>query len=405
MRIFLEPADAWVFRENRPFGEGMDNHSRSVFPPSPSVVAGALRTAILRQYGVSLDRLKRGDRCLPVAIEEYLGYAAGPGRDFTPGRFHIREMELGIRGSGGAVFSMHPAPADLVLEGDRDLQGEAGPSVGLLRPVDPGMMGAWHAGDGMQLPWCADLSLPVRAGGLILQADWSAYLAGRTPEVRVIPLEKLFTREIRTGVGLDIARRSVEEGKLYTTEYVMAQDGFEGTNGSAYQRPGIVVDVPGLETALRLPTVLRLGGDGRLARVVKIPSTAGAGTSEEGSDGPDDGGNRFRVILRTPLSLGSDPMALQWDTARRVVLRKDGLEARVVSSAGGALEYAGGFDLIFGAPKPSLRTVPAGTVLWCEASRGTVGDFRRRFCRGSLHLEGTARWAEGFGLVAIGVWN
>lgn len=405
MRVFLEPADGWVFRENRPFGEGLDNHSRSVFPPSPSVVAGALRTAILRQHGVSLDRLKRGERCLPAILESFLGYAVGPGRDFTPGRFHIREMELGIRADAGGVFTMHPAPADLVVEGDRDFAEGAGPTVGLLRPVDPVAMGSWHAGADMQLPWCAELSLPVRARGLVLDADWNAYLAGQVPPEAPVPLDNLFATETRTGVGLDAARRSAEEGKLYTTEYVLANDGFQGTNGSAYQRPGIVVDVPGLESTLRLPTVLRLGGDGRLARVIEIQSASGPGENAAVANGAGEGGLRFRVILRTPLSLGSGPTALQVGGAGATFLREGELEARLVASAGGPLEYAGGFDLIFGAPKPSLRTVPAGTVLWFEASRGTSGAFRKRFHQRSLHMEGTARWAEGFGLVAIGTWN
>lgn len=421
MRLFLEPADGWVFRGNRPFGEGGDNHAESAFPPSPSVVAGALRTAILRQRGVDLDELKRGGRCLPADLEAYLGYAPGPGRDFVPGRFHVRELEVAVRSDTGDVSTLREAPADVVTavkaeqraDGDPRIGGPGrsrppsqpatvgdesdGREAGFLRPVELARFGAVSSATHPWLPWNTELGRFQRSRGLLSPETWEDYLAGRGPLRMTHSLSAWFSRELRVGIGLNAAARTAEKGKLYTTEHVMACDRLE--MGSDYQRPGLVVDVPGLENVLQLPTVVRLGGDGKLARVI-----AAAKTEESPPPGIDAGGTRFRLVLRSPLPVGEENSALQVEGGRPFRLAEGALEARIVALAGDPAEFLGGFDLILGAPKPSVRALPAGTVLWCEAVKGRMEEFVSRFHRRSLCAEGSPRWAEGFGLAVVATW-
>jgi len=102
---------------------------------------------------------------------------------------------------------------------------------------------------------------------------------------------------------------------------------------------------------------------------------------------------RFRLILRTPLPIGEVDSAMWVESGRIAGLKEEQLEARVLAMAGDPSEFLGGFDLIYGAPKPSVRAVPSGTVIWCEALQGTAGDFSARYHRRSLCAQGSARWA------------
>ncbi|MCS6846435.1 MAG: type III-B CRISPR module-associated Cmr3 family protein, partial [Anaerolineae bacterium] len=70
MALFLSPVDVWLFRDGRPFDAGDDHYARSLFPPYPSVIQGAIRSHHLVVKGVDL-RDKR-------AIEE----AVGSGENF-----------------------------------------------------------------------------------------------------------------------------------------------------------------------------------------------------------------------------------------------------------------------------------------------------------------------------------
>src|SRR5262245_7753815 len=54
MQLFLEALDVWLFRDGRPFGAGSDHRARSIFPPYPSVVLGAVRSHQLILLGVDL---------------------------------------------------------------------------------------------------------------------------------------------------------------------------------------------------------------------------------------------------------------------------------------------------------------------------------------------------------------
>ena len=47
--LFAEPADVLLVRDGRPFSAGDDHHATGPFPPPPSAVYGALRSACLAQ--------------------------------------------------------------------------------------------------------------------------------------------------------------------------------------------------------------------------------------------------------------------------------------------------------------------------------------------------------------------
>ena len=51
MNLFLQPNDTFFFRDGRPFTKGEQSEGHSIFPPLPSTVLGALRSAYIAEYG------------------------------------------------------------------------------------------------------------------------------------------------------------------------------------------------------------------------------------------------------------------------------------------------------------------------------------------------------------------
>ena len=51
MILFLQANDTFFFRDGRPFTKGDQSEGYSIFPPLPSTILGALRTAYIAEYG------------------------------------------------------------------------------------------------------------------------------------------------------------------------------------------------------------------------------------------------------------------------------------------------------------------------------------------------------------------
>ena len=103
--IEIDPLDTLFFRGSEPMVAGQNHEVRSVFPPMPSTILGALRTAILAQRGVSLAAFLQHEESSPVVQSlpllgsaEKSGFAvAGP----------LIEAEI----AGGARETFLPSPA------------------------------------------------------------------------------------------------------------------------------------------------------------------------------------------------------------------------------------------------------------------------------------------------------
>ena len=55
MRLFLRPNDGLFFRDGRPFSSGQQTEGYSIFPPLPSTLMGAIRSAYIAQEGGLID--------------------------------------------------------------------------------------------------------------------------------------------------------------------------------------------------------------------------------------------------------------------------------------------------------------------------------------------------------------
>lgn len=376
IRLFVEPLDVWLFRDGRPFTAGADHHARSVFPPSPRTLYGALRTKLL------FDAVDRGEGSLddPGFVERTVG------RPDDLERLTLRGPLLGRRRADGQVERFFPAPLDLA---QTDADATSTLSWRLLTPrADvPDLV----TDIGLAVPWADTDARPASAEGQwLLEGDFFATLSGepRPP----VPASDLYETERRSGIELDAgtdgdrARGVVREGRLYSVAFVRPSDGV-----------GLCLDVGGLDDLGEVGLV-GLGGEGRASRyqTTTVPMFDRSAVRERVvRDG------RFKLALVTPAVFGGGWLP-SWIHPGTFLTSGVVPGLRLVGAAVGRATPVGGFDVRAGRPRTTRPAVPAGSVYWFEEiERGAAG-------RAFDVLDGRTISDEaatiGFGLCYLGAW-
>ncbi len=372
IRLLLEPLDVWLFRDGRPFTAGADYHARSLFPPSPRTLYGALRTKML------FDAVERGEGSLTDAA--FVERVVGAPKDFE--RLTLRGPLLAKREPDGQIVRYYPAPANLVQVGAAwqllAPEPEAARYLGLI------------SDDDLDLPWVVSRERPVGIqGGWLAERDFFATLQGEPRPAT--PADALYTIETRSGIGMersgaDAGPRVTREGRLFAISFVRPKPDV-----------GLCLDVEGLN-GLGAVGVLGLGGEGRAARYEVRPTKEP--DRREARERVVAAG-RLTVVLATPALFGNGWLPTWVDGATRATTETvRGL--RLVAAAVGRPEPIGGFDVRAGRPRDISRAVPAGSVYWFEETE--TGAAGRAFDT----LDGRAIADEGpmigFGLCYVGVW-
>lgn len=372
---FIEPLDVLFLRGNKLFGDP-GSFGQSLVPPWPSTLAGALRSHLLALAGFDPASFARGETAHPA-----LGTPA------APGPFTLVRCTLGRRQPDGTVEPLQMLPADLDVAA-----AGAPPAVRLLQPLvlPSGIAGSTPL---PMLPVLAEAERSKSAGPFWLTArGWKDYLAAKPPAAgELLPPADLWKLDPRIGVGLQSDTRRADDGKLFSTEAVTFCDGI-----------GFAVDVGGAE----LPDgIVRLGGDGRAARLSQVRLAA-----PEPDWDAIVAARRARLILTNPglftggwLPTGSE--AVDAASGARFALR--GVHGRIVCASVPRAQVVSGFDLARWVPKPAQRAVPAGAVYWLDDLDASP-EALRDLCESGLWDEPAhdpARRAEGFNRCAIGVWS
>jgi CRISPR-associated protein Cmr3 len=378
---FIEPIDVLSLRGNRLFGEP-GSYGESRMPPNPSVVSGALRSALLVHRGVDLAAFAGG------RVEDEL-----LGRPDAPGPFTVCEVQPARLLPDASAEPLFPVPADLVVSGE----GEGGLVLRAITPVAPpaGLAGS-HA-----LPLWAALAQSQAAkpqSGLRLTADaWQRHLAGtlasRSPQPAkdlTIAEHALWRTEMRVGIALDAQSGRADDGKLFSTDALSLMPGV-----------GLLVRVAGAPLA---DQVLRLGGDGHGARLRPVraawPQPDLAAIVARG---------RARLILTSPgvFAAGWLPSgAGEPDPRTGAHFDLGGVSGRIVCAATPRGQVISGFDLVSRKPKPARRAAAIGSVYWIDDLQATP-DALGKLAEKGLWQDAEyshPRRAEGFNRFTWAAW-
>lgn len=378
---FLEPVDVLFFRGNKAFGDP-GSFGESMALPWPSVAAGALRSRMLVDAEIDLAEFAEGKTQHPEL-----------GTPEEPGSFRITAFHVARRLSDGSLEILVAPPADLVIS-------EAGGKrlVKTLRPLPLGHGGrALKSSYGLAAhPVLAERVRSKPKGGYWLtERGWKKYLDGQIPgeDEDFVKSEQLWKFDVRVGVGLDKATRSVQEGRLFSNRALALCEGV-----------GFLAALHGVadESAPSSGTV-RLGGDGRGAVVRKV----------EGYQLPEPDyeaivkRRRCRMVLATPgvFEKGWLPTGVV-EAGAEYRFEAPGVRGRLVAAAVPRAEIISGWDLAKEQPKPAQLVAPAGSVYWLDELEATAADLRR-LVEGGLWkdpCEDPQRRAEGFNRLWLAQW-
>jgi len=374
-QAFIQPLDVLVLRGNHLFGAA-GSYGAAQMPPWPSVFAGALRSHLLAAGGHDPQAFGRGGIEHPEL-----------GTPERPGPFTLAGVQLARRGKEGRIERLFPLPADAVVLTDKDETR----TVHGLQPRAPMLPSGWT------LPLMPVLKAPQGkpdSGWLLDEAGWQLWLQGETVErAHLVKTSDLWRMESRPGVGLDANRRAAEDGKLFTVQAVAMRP-----------EAGFVVQVQGCTGPLP-PGMLRLGGDGRAARLLTdLPESELPPLPRVEPRALLDAG-RLRILLTSP-GLFADGWKLPGvDAEGRFSLH--GVKGRLASAAVARAETVSGWDLARRAPKPARRVAPTGSVYWIDQLEATP-EALDKLVETGLWLdadENPSRRAEGFNRIVLGAWR
>ena len=367
---FLEPLDVLFLRGNKLFGDP-GSYGESLVPPWPSVAAGAIRSRMMAEAGIDFAAFRDGAEATPElgSLEQ-------------PGPFRVTGFWLARRYTDGRVETLHPLPADLVAT-----QCDNGLQLHRLQPVAP----APGLESSAALPKVATLATNTQAkpatGLWLTESGWRAYLEGRLPAAdQLIEPGRLWSTDLRVGVGLDPAERRADEGKLFSMQAVALQPGL-----------GFVAAVTGAEAPAA--GLVRLGGDGRGAAIHKVEAAPPLPDLDAICDA-----RRCLIVLTSP-GLFPDGWRLPGcDDEQRFAL--GGVTGRLVCAAVPRAETVSGWDLARWQPKSAQRAAPAGSVYWLEELEATSQLLDKLAENGLWPEQGydAQRRAEGFNRFTFAIY-
>ena len=405
--LALVPDDLLFFRDGKPSSRGADHYLRSLFPPHPSTLYGALRTRRLLDNDVKLDGLDEAawSHLLGSLVEE-LGCWGGFGSLALRGPWLVQDGK-----------PLVPVPADLGVLQERGATPRISKVV-RFRPITPGEGEARPALGQLLHPFEADGSKwkpwdppepgvePRPAQGWLLTTDGLAvWRQGGIPDPQhFVHASCLWHEEVRTGVGLQAQQRLGESGLIYTFGFIRLL-------------PKVALGFEVSGTPLKAEGRVRLGGEGRTARLqtgppfpslgakradggAPLPLGAGGG----GRAGEGSGERAFCLTFLTPAlsQTGGYPPGF---TATKPEGTLAGRPCRLIAAALPGSVTVGGWDLAKKRPKPLRRAISAGSVFVFEPVDGSgVEDLLRDLdgtCLSDFSAESLA--LQGFGLTVAGI--
>ena len=379
--LCLEPVDTLFFRDGRPF----EPTSRAISGlPNPQVLAGALRTEMLRCADMDLAQLAdciRDGHGFEAASKQ-IGGPLGEqiAKSNFRGPYLGRNVDIGSKVDNGKPEDIlyYPAPATLrmVKKEDGDDKDKDDKIVRLEPYCGASSLPGWKpkTEDMDMVPlWSRDKStLKSLDKGWITQAGMSAFLSGETPKPEdFASSDELFGFEDRVGIAIDPDVGAVQERMIYATHRLALKSNMRFW--ARVEGPVEALDLLPKQGACRL---LPFGGEGRHVSVTGYddgPPTACAASAHK----PEQG---RCITLVTPAFLnGWYPSGLNLLSA----------------SVPGHVPVSG-WDLARGGPKPTRFAVKAGSVYFLQPEHNSLPGSSL----GDIHDT-----SLGWGEYCEGVWH
>jgi CRISPR-associated protein Cmr3 len=390
MILFLQPNETFFFRDGRPFTKGQQSEGYSIFPPLPSTLLGALRTAYIAEYGD-----------LPSFYGGTMADTIGTPALDSLGSMHIRGVFLAHKNS--EVY--FPNPLDLVVKKEEYERGDNW--LYPLRPHVPNSTFRLKAASDSLLMWTGSEDVEPETGGKLGNIDITAYFLGRKQKFGFKRQEDFVDGEPKIGIERNRKTLTSEESMLYRINMSRFKSRFLNPNHrNALPELGFVVDYHCTED-LPANGILKLGGEGKSFIYGKSrhnPNPLSIADIETLKVAIQASGI-FKLYFATPaiFKCGWLPEWIDAQSRRgQYPLSSAGsIPLELVTAAVGKPITIGGWDMKAGSAKRAYRAIPAGSVYYFKLLDSVrVDDLIKTF-----HYQNISDWraAEGFGLCFVGV--
>lgn len=355
--IQLEALDTLFFRDGKPFSMGEDTFAEGAFPPSPSVIYGALRTAYIAQNlgvnGQTIDDL--------IADTE--------GLVINDIRFEI------------GTSKYYPMPLDYAEIKDDDNKGTC------LKLFDNSMKLTSATTPYLCM---AEEHVEQVNDGLFSNNQMKNYLNGVNRDVEITKWSSEISIEPKFGNSRNNETRSTsdDDGNVYR----VGMRRLAKNNKDDIKFLRIIIDYTLLNLAFDKNNLIRVGGEGK-AMITQPYNSAENENIVARSFQENE--KFFKIYLSTPAMFENSlkPKFIN-------DLNSKGYEIELLAAAVGKPLKFGGWDVKAREPKPMLQIVPSGSVYYYKINNPdkSVNDLLNDLTEKSIS---ESKQKEGFGLFKI----
>ncbi|MGI5992799.1 MAG: type III-B CRISPR module-associated protein Cmr3 [Methanosarcina sp.] len=355
MLIKIDPLDTLFFRDGKPFSMGEDTWGNCIFPPSPSVIYGAIRTVYFSNH---------------IDLFEKANTEEDPTNNLViKGIYFLDNLE-----NKNTLYL--PLPLDLVQK--KDVEAEMENEVSLLSLVELKMKSSCPTSHVLK----GDQGVQAVDNGLISGELLKEYLSCNSKNFSILRLSSRVITEPKIGIGLSGETHTADESKIYRVGM------------KRLKNLSLLVEIEGLEIPEK--GLLKLGGEGKAASYEKISEQSINCNYSENDLNKDI--EKFKLYLSTP-AIFHQGWLPSWVDMNSLEGKYKNLKFKFLTASVGKYQNLGGFDLKQKKPKPMWKVVPAGSVYYFKIIEGDFNEIFSLFNRKSISEENSK---QGFGITFVG---
>lgn len=348
MRIKIDAFDTLYFRDGKPFTMGAETWGSGIFPPYPSMLYGALRSAYFSHNTQALkDANTSNDPTKSLRITGF--YLMNNSEIYFPASLDcVKEKDVNdkkvfiLKPKECSIVSNCPASHILRLDGKRKIEN---------------IPDAW-----------------------LDKSSFQSYLMCNESNISFTEFNSLVISESKIGIGRSNATHTAEDSMLYRVAMKRMKDTL------------LIVEFDGLNSDLPKSSLMKLGGEGRPVYYESIEDTQ--------IKAPEINGNVFKLYLSTP-AIFKNGWLPKWIDGNSLEGQYNGLRLKLITASIGRVVYVGGFDMKAKEPKPMKRAVPAGSVYYFEILNNEMNLSPIDIFHGKAISDFFTE--QGFGIAYVGV--
>lgn len=355
--IEIQALDTLFFRDGKPFEMGDDNWAEGIFPPPPSVIYGALRSAYFAEHPADLALANtEKDPTKELRIKNIL-LKKGNDLFFASPLDYVQQKD-----NTDKNFPLKLIPADLFAN-NYSLRYVSYPAL-----IEDDII---------------KTSNVESINKYIERVDFKDYLKeGLENDLVFTEIDEFYQIEPKIGVGLNNQTRNSAEGKLYRVGMLRMNEVEKDEN--VFEKNKIVVEYDfGFNF---IPKTIRFGAENKIAKV-----------SETDTFNLNIELNRskfLKIILKTPGIFKKD-----WKPNIENILKN--IDITLIAAFVGKYQNFGGWNIIEKKPKEMRKAVPAGSVFYYKINDDKTNcDIQEILKR--VNSISDYRVNEGFGLFSVG---